>query len=131
MIFVAAQIDLYLRKISEAFIVKSRLVESLFDDAFAPLASLSGKTKMAFVLRLITSEEMRRIDAVRKVRNVFAHEIKANFDHPKVIKLCAKEPIFDGRLCDRDAFLHLAINLVPPLMYRRLQVRQLAERTNP
>jgi hypothetical protein len=48
-IFSAAQIDLSLRKILEAFLVKNKLVEDLFDDAFAPLSSLSGKTKMAFV----------------------------------------------------------------------------------
>jgi mannitol operon repressor len=127
-IFAAAQIDFYLRKILEAFLVRTKMVEELFGDAFAPLSSLSGKSKIAFVLGLITKSEMDRIDAVRKVRNVFAHEMQGSFEHPKVKKLCGKKPIFDGRLCDRDAFLHLAMNVVPSLMYRRLEVRQLVER---
>src|ERR1700730_7827558 len=123
-IFVAAQVDQYLRKLFEAVLVDGSLVRDLFDNAFAPLSSLSGKTRMAFVLGLITRSEMNRIDALRRVRNVFAHDVKADFEHPDVQKICGKAPVFDGRLGDRDAFMHMAINLVLPLMYRDIKVRR-------
>ena len=67
---------------------------------------------------LITRDEAAGVDAVRKVRNVFAHEMEASFDHPAVKKLCSKAPIYDGRLCDRDAFFHIGMNTTYPLLYR-------------
>jgi hypothetical protein len=123
-LFLAAQLDSYLREILEAFLIHDNSVRELFDGPYAPFASLSGKTKAAFVLGLVTSEEADCIDAVRKVRNVFAHEIDASFDHDKVKRLCQKPPIFDGRLCDRDAFLHMGLNAAPPLLYRKLLVER-------
>jgi len=122
--FIAAQVDQYLRRILESFLVDSGVTDDLFDDAFAPLSTFSGKAKIAFALGLITKSELTRIDALRRVRNVFAHEIKADFNHAKIQKICSKEPVFDGRLCDRDAFLHMAGNLVLPLMYRDIKVHR-------
>jgi hypothetical protein len=72
---------------------------------------------------LISREEGKRIDAVRKVRNIFAHEMDASFGCDKVKELCAKPPIYDGRLCNRDAFLHMAMNTIPPLIYRDIRIR--------
>jgi hypothetical protein len=114
----AALIDLYLGKIIRAFLVDDKDVDELFEGPYAPLSSLSAKTKMAYCLGLISNKERKEIDAVRKVRNVFAHEYAPDFEHPEVKKLCAKPPIYDGRNCDRDAYLHLGINLVLPLIYR-------------
>jgi hypothetical protein len=103
----AAMIDMYLEKIIRAFLVDGA-INDLFEGPYAPMSSLSAKTKMCFAL----------IDAVRKVRNVFAHEFAPSFDHPDVKKLCAKAPIFDGRNSDRDAYLHLGMNMALPLIYR-------------
>jgi hypothetical protein len=123
-IFVTAQIDLYLRRVLESFLIDDKSVEDLFDTPFAPFSTLSGKTKVAYLMGLISKTEAQRIDAVRKVRNVFAHDLGASFDHEDVKKLCSKPPIFDGRLCDRDAFFHMALNVIPRLMYRDIRVRK-------
>jgi hypothetical protein len=128
-LFLAAQIDIYLREVLESFLVAHSSVAELFDGPYAPFKSLSAKTNVAFVLGLITREEAARIDAVRKVRNVFAHELDASFDSAKVKKLCAKPPIFDGRLCDRDAFFHMGMNAVLPILYRGPIVRREWRRT--
>jgi regulator of PEP synthase PpsR (kinase-PPPase family) len=93
-------------------------VEELFEGPYAPLGSLSGKTKVPYLLGLITKDERDRINAVRQVRNVFAHEIDAGFEYPKIKKICAKPIVDCGRMCSRDEFLHIAQNTVLPLLYR-------------
>jgi hypothetical protein len=118
----AAHVEGYLERILRAFLIDDADVKELFEGPFAPFGSLSGKIKASRLMGLITKEEARRVDAMRKVRNVFAHEINASFDHPDVKKLCAKAPIKDGRLVDRDAFLHMAMNTVIHLIYRDIGV---------
>ncbi len=122
-LFLAAQMDIYLREVLESFLVKHSSVTELFDGPYAPFGSFSGKIKAAFVLGLITREEAARVDAVRKVRNVFAHVIDATFDSAEIKKLCAKPPIYDGRLSDRDAFFHMGMNATLPLLYRSVMVK--------
>ena len=78
-IFTASQIDFHLRRILEAFLIDDKAVSDLFDGPFAPFSSLSGKTRVAHLLGLISKSEAKRIDAVRKVRNFFAHTIEASF----------------------------------------------------
>jgi hypothetical protein len=123
-IFTTSQIDFYLRRILETFLIDDKSVEELFDGAFAPFSSLSGKTAAAYLMGLISKREKRCIDAIRKVRNVFAHDLKASFEHERVKKICSQPPIYDGRLCDRDAFLHKAMNIIPPLIYRDARIRR-------
>jgi hypothetical protein len=123
-LFLAAQLDIYLGDILKSFLIDHSETVDLFEGPYAPFGSFSGKIKAAFVLGLITQDEAARAHAVRKVRNVFAHEIKASFVHPDVVKLCAKPPIFDGRLVDRDAFLHMGMNAALPLLYRSIGVRK-------
>src|ERR1700687_4331913 len=72
-IFTAAQIDFYLTRILKAFLIDDKSVEDLFVGPFAPFSSLSGKTRAALLMGLISKKEARKIDAVRKVRNIFAH----------------------------------------------------------
>lgn len=120
-LIIAAHLDDCLRRLIESFLIDSRDIKELFEGPFAPFGTLSAKTKTAYVLGLITKEEVKRIDAVRAMRNVFAHTVEASFEHPKIKKLCEKPPIHDGRLCDRDAFLHMAQNTVFPILYRDLE----------
>ena len=123
-LIIAAHIGECLRRIIESFLIDSKDVKELFEGPYAPFGSLSSKTKAAYVMGLITKEERNRIDAVRGVRNVFAHEVGANFEHLKIIKLCSKPIVDDGRLCARDAFLHMAQNTVLPLLYRDQEAKK-------
>jgi len=126
-IVIAAHIEDCLQRIIESFLIDSKEVKQLFTGTYAPFGSLSGKTKAAYLMGLITKKELSCINAVRKVRNIFAHHIDADFEHEEVAKLCRKEPIYDGRLCDRDAFLHMAQNAVLPLLYRDLKNKRRCE----
>lgn len=121
-LIIAAHIESCLRRILEAVLIDSSEATSLFEGPYAPFGSLSGKTQAAFVLGLITKSERDRIHAVRGVRNVFAHEASASFDHPKIMKICNKPIVNGGRMILRDEFLHMASNAVLPLLYRDLEV---------
>ena len=79
-------------------------------------------TSCMFVMGLITNNERDRIDAVRRVRNVFAHEANAGFSHPEIKKMCSKPVVNAGRITIRDEFLQMALNVVLPLLYRDLKV---------
>ena len=118
----AAVLDFYLERVIRAFLVNSSEVKDLFEGPYAPFGNLSGKIKAAHLMGLISKEESERINAVRKVRNVFAHEIAASFNHPHVVALCSKAPIYDGKNADRDAFLHMAINTGVELIYRDMDI---------
>lgn len=123
-LFLAAQMDSYLREILETFLIKRPAVKELFEGPYAPFGSLSGKTQAAYFMGLISASERDRIAATRKVRNVFAHDMEASFDHPEIRRICAKPPVLDGRQSDRDAFLHMAMNTALPLAYRSLSVKR-------
>lgn len=52
-----------------------------------PLSSFSAKIELALALGVISENLYYQIDALRKVRNAFAHRIEAlTFDHPEVQK---------------------------------------------
>lgn len=121
-LIIAAHIETCLRRILEAVLINSNEGTSLFEGPYAPFGTLSGKTQAAFVLGLITRGERDRIDAVRGVRNVFAHEANASFDHTKIMKICNKPIVNGGRMILREEFLHMASNAVLPLLYRDLEV---------
>lgn len=120
-LIIAAHIEECLRRIIESFLIDSKNVEDLFEGPYAPFGSLSGKAKAAFVMGLITKDELKKIDAVRQVRNVFAHEVSASFEHLKIEKIC-KPIVDDWGMIARDSFLHMAQNAVLPLLYRDLVI---------
>lgn len=119
---IAAYIEECLRRVLEAALIEDKSTLGLFEGPYAPFGTLSGKTQAAFVMGLITRSERDRIDAVRRVRNVFAHEASASFDHPEIKKICNKPIVNGGRMIIRDEFLHMAINVATPLLYRDLDI---------
>lgn len=81
-----------------AHALMSRMVElgedeqhGLFRNVNALLNDLGAKVQLGFALNLFGAEVRDDLNVVRKVRNLFAHEIEVRtFDDPEVAKLCAK-----------------------------------------
>lgn len=73
-LIVVAHIEECLRRILESVLIDSTETKNLFEGPYAPFGTLSGKSQAAFVMGLLTRSERDRIDAVRRVRNVFAHQ---------------------------------------------------------
>lgn len=121
-LIIAAHAETCLRRILDAVLIESKETKKLFDGSYAPFGALSGKTQAAFLMGLITRRERDEIDALRGVRNVFAHEMDASFEHPKIARICNREVVNSGRMVPRDEFLHMASSVVLPLLYRDLEV---------
>jgi hypothetical protein len=70
----AAQVDECLERLLRSFFVadKPKLVDSLFA-GFGPLQTFAAKIAVCRALGLITSDTRTRVDAIRNLRNEFAH----------------------------------------------------------
>jgi hypothetical protein len=77
-----------LKEILCAFLIESKVVEQLFEGGNAPLGTFSARAKLAFTLGLISEKEFQDIDLIRKIRNEFAHNVKASFDDPVIGSRC-------------------------------------------
>jgi hypothetical protein len=87
-------------------LLKSRLVpsptqgDSLFEGAYAPLASFSAKIDVAFRIGLIAPAFARDLHLIRKIRNDFAHNVTGcTFDDAvvrgRVVELVRSQGIVD------------------------------------
>lgn len=83
----ASYLDEQLKKIISDFLIKSADTKDLLSGANAPLGTFSARTKMALALGLITKREAKSLDAVRNIRNAFAHNISARLSDPKIWKM--------------------------------------------
>ncbi|MGJ5151823.1 MltR family transcriptional regulator [Bradyrhizobium sp. HKCCYLR1023] len=68
-----------LKEILCAYLIEDKVVEDLFEGGNAPLGTFSARAKLAYTLGLISAEEFHDIDLIRKIRNDFAHDMKASF----------------------------------------------------
>lgn len=64
-------------------------VKDLFEEDRAALSTFSAKTDIAFALNLFDADVKHDIDAIRHVRNLFAHRLDVrDFDHEEVAQYC-------------------------------------------
>jgi hypothetical protein len=82
----ASLIEEMLEGVLRAFLLESSATKNLFDAPNAPLSSLSAKTSACRALGLISAEEFRDIELVRKIRNAFAHGVLCSFEDQRVRK---------------------------------------------
>ena len=83
-------LDEMLSMLLRAFLVRD--VQDWDDELFgsqAAFATFSAKIKVAFALGLISSDERRELDTIRRIRNDFAHQLGAlNFEDASVRDRC-------------------------------------------
>lgn len=126
----AAFVDDLLQQILTAFLLESDSASSLLSGFNAPLSSLSARTAAAHALGLISEEERRECDLVRKIRNEFAHKVKMSFEDKRVSGLCSAltyraKPYADVTVSHRGAFTTAAVALILHLTNRPHYVRQI------
>jgi hypothetical protein len=63
-------------------------------EGYGPLNSLASKIEIAYALGFIVAEERRNLQAIKAIRNVFAHspDFSMNFAHPSLEKALAMLP---------------------------------------
>lgn len=72
-------IEEMLAEILRAYLLDGATTNDLFDGGNAPLGTFSAKARLSRSLCLISDEEYRDIDIIRKIRNKFAHSVLCSF----------------------------------------------------
>lgn len=80
----ATFIEDQLLRILQCFMVEGRVIKDMVSGPSAIMGTFSSKTQLAYALGLIDEKEYKTINAVRKIRNEFAHNITTDFEDPKI-----------------------------------------------
>jgi hypothetical protein len=85
----AAMIDDLLLRSIRSFLLDHTEADRLLDGFNAPLGTLSARALAAFALGLLSEEEYRECERLRKIRNEFAHNVHSTFADQNLRDLCA------------------------------------------
>lgn len=80
----AAELDRLLLELFKAFLRPGQGQIALLKDSNALLNTFSGKISTAHALNLISDQEFKDLNIIRRVRNDFAHVMNVSFDHQTV-----------------------------------------------
>jgi len=89
----ACTVDLYLGLLFTAVMVNDpKVVKGLLDgERHGPLSSFAAKAKVAYALGLIDEQTKEDLDYIRKIRNKYAHSVKAiSFQDSPMREYCNK-----------------------------------------
>jgi mannitol operon repressor len=84
-----AMIDDLLERSILAFLIDHEETKRLLRGFNAPLETLAARALGAFALGLMSEREYHECEKLRKIRNVFAHNVHALFTDQNVRDLCA------------------------------------------
>jgi mannitol operon repressor len=83
----------WLGKILRVFLVEGPEVKELLDGFNAPLGTLHARIVACHSLGLIDNDECKEMQAIRKIRNKFAHQWDGvSFDLPAIRGMCVSLP---------------------------------------
>jgi DNA-binding MltR family transcriptional regulator len=118
-----------LGRLIELFLVSHKAVEALLDGQFAPLGTFSARILAAVSLGLINDAEYRDCEMLRKIRNIFAHDVKVSFREQRIKDLCRNLRFFGdtymNRKIDTEGVFRLsAVAIMQELVNRMYTVAQ-------
>ncbi len=87
-VLAGAVVDAVLAELLTSWLLPDEAVEGFFDPLREGFLSTFGARKdLAFALGLVSDDERKDLQAIGRVRNIFAHQLlNATFDHPDVQK---------------------------------------------
>ena len=85
----ATFLEILLEHILRAFLIDDEKSVGRLLEYDQPLRSFGGKITLVYCLGLIYKPVRDDLDLVRKIRNQFAHELDASFEHEKVKSWCS------------------------------------------
>ncbi len=80
MLIVCSYLDELLLRILLAFLIERDGTKRLVEGFNAPLGTLSTRSAAAYALGLISDQEFKECEKLRRIRNRFAHDVHASFD---------------------------------------------------
>jgi mannitol operon repressor len=118
----AAFVDDLLQQTLGAFLLDTDSAFELVNGVNVPLGTISSRTDAAHAMGLISEEEKKECDLIRKIRE-FAHKVRMSFDDKRVQGLCSglkygAKPYGDVTLSTRGAFTTAAVALILNLTNR-------------
>jgi mannitol operon repressor len=81
-------IDELLKRVLLAFFLEGETSASLVEGFNAPLGTFSTRIAAAAALALISETECSEANYLRKIRNLFAHNVHVSFSDKHVIDMC-------------------------------------------
>jgi mannitol operon repressor len=115
-----------LKDILSGFMIEDKIVEDLFEGGNAALGTFSARSKLVYTLGLISKAEFQDIDLIRRIRNDFAHDMKASFADDTVKSRCSllKHKAADefGKVSAEGQFTSAATGLLLNLVNRAAYV---------
>jgi mannitol operon repressor len=113
-LILAALLDDLLELSIRSLLLDHVRTDQLLDNG--PLGSLGSRALAAFVLGILSESEYQECERVRKVRNVFAHEVDCTFETTKVKEICSSfVSVLNPRTRGanpRNQYLHSSIDLL-------------------
>lgn len=91
-------LDVQLEILLKTFLIDDSNIEERLFNSNSALATFSSKINLCYYLGIISKHEFDTINLIRKIRNIFAHEIEIVKieDSPKLVSLCANLSIPKG-----------------------------------
>lgn len=82
-------LDAQLEKLLKSFLISNKKIDKELFNPTQALGNSSAKINMSYYLGLITETEKNNLNSIRKIRNIFAHQInELSFDDPRILGLC-------------------------------------------
>jgi mannitol operon repressor len=109
-----------------AFMLENDGARAMLSGFNAPLGTLNTKIAACHALGLITDDEVRQCNIIRKIRNEFAHEIQVTFASGRLKDLCDNLdiPKSDKDVDARAKFAKASLLLLVALINRPHQVAE-------
>lgn len=119
----SSYLDEQLKEMISSFMVKESEPGILLEGFNAPIGTFSSRIKTAYCLGLINNEEYNECETLRKIRNEFAHNLRASFedqrclDLSKNLQLCIRFP--DGSLPEIPNRFNMSAHFLITKFYNR------------
>ena len=91
----ASLVETHLERALTSILKNNPEVASQLFRSSGPLGSFSAKIRLAYLMSLISDSFYRDLSTMKDVRNRFAHEIYAAFDHPPIRDRCRNLVLVD------------------------------------
>ena len=93
----ATILDDVLKQSIESHLVGHKDVKRLTEGFNAPIGILHSRILLSFAIGLISEDEYKQLELIRKIRNEFAHNVEASFQSQRVVSHChllSQSPLF-------------------------------------
>jgi mannitol operon repressor len=116
----AALVDDRLRKLLRSHLIKGSTLDELLESPSPVLSSFESRTKMCYVLGLVTKGERGECQSIAEIRNLFAHKTHGlKFETPDVAEKCKRlKGFIVAESTPREQYINSVIALCVVLWYR-------------